>query len=64
MPPGNFESLHALKCVLGAPKVLFCACIYTYKLPSSALRVVSNFRSKSTTYGALAKLILKFASAA
>ena len=23
MPPGNFESLHALKCVLGAPEALF-----------------------------------------
>ena len=67
MPPGNFLSLHALKWVLGAPEVLFRACtqyICTCKLPSSTLCVVSNFRSKSTTYGALAKLILKFASAA
>ena len=36
--PGNFEILHALKCVLGAPEALFRACtqyIYTCKLPSS-----------------------------
>ena len=35
---GNFEILHALKCVLGAPGALFRACtqyIYTCKLPSS-----------------------------
>ena len=53
MPPGNFEILHALKCVLGAPEALFRACtqyIYTCKLPSS----ISGFRSKSATYGALA----------
>ena len=25
MPPGNFEILHALKCVLGAPEALFHA---------------------------------------
>ena len=25
-PPGNFEILHALKCVLEAPETLFCAC--------------------------------------
>ena len=52
MPPGNFEILHALKCVLGAPEALFCACtqyIYTCKLPSS----ISGFRLKSATYGAL-----------
>ena len=51
--PKNFENLHALKCVLGAPEALFHACtqyIYTCKLPSS----ISGFRSKSTTYGALA----------
>ena len=24
-PPGNFEILHALKCVMGAPEALFCA---------------------------------------
>ena len=44
MPPGNFESLHALKCVLGAPEALFHACtqyIYTCKLPS----LISGFRS-------------------
>ena len=36
-PPGNFEILYALKCVLGAPEALFHACtqyIYTCKLPS------------------------------
>ena len=26
MPPGNFEILHALKCVLGAPEAPFRAC--------------------------------------
>ena len=49
MPPGNFEILHGLKCVLGAS---FRACIQyinTYQLPSS----FSSFRSKSMTYGAL-----------
>ena len=43
-PPGNFEILHALKCVLGAPEVLFCACTkytYTCKLQSS----IRGFRS-------------------
>ena len=48
---GNFEILHALKCVLGAPEALFRACtqyIYTCKLPSS----ISSFRLKNTTYGA------------
>ena len=46
-PSGNFEIFQALKCVLGAPEALFCACtqyIYTCKLPSS----ISGFRSKST----------------
>ena len=53
MPPRNFEILHALKCVLGAPEALFHACtqyMYTCKLPSS----ISGFKSKSMTYGALA----------
>ena len=53
MAPGNLEILHALKCVLGAPDALFRACtqyIYTCKLLSS----ISGFRSKSTTYKALA----------
>ena len=52
-PPGNFEILHALKCVLGAPEALFRECtqyIYTCKLPSS----ISGFRLESTTCGALA----------
>ena len=52
-PPGNFEILHALKCILGAPEALFRArtqYIYTCKLPSS----ISGFRSKNTMYGALA----------
>ena len=51
MPPGNFEILHALKCVLGASEAPFRACIQyinTY-LASS----FSGFRSKSTTYWAL-----------
>ena len=53
MPPGNFEVLHALKCVLGASEAPFCACIqsiHTCKLPSS----FSSFRSKTMTYRALA----------
>jgi len=53
MPPGNFEILHSLKCVLGAPMAVFHACIqyiYTCKWLSS----ISGFRSKSTTYRALA----------
>ena len=52
-PPGNFEILHAPKCVLGAPEALFRACtqyIYTCKFPSS----ISSFRSK-TQYGALTR---------
>ena len=51
--PGNFEILHAVKCVLGAPETLFRACtqcIYTCKFPSS----ISGSRSKSMTSGALA----------
>ena len=47
-PLGNFEILHALKCVLGALEALFRACIqhiYTCKLPFS----ISGFRSKSTS---------------
>ena len=50
---GNFEILHVLKCVLGAPEALFRACtqyIYTCKLLCS----ISGFRSKSMMYGALA----------
>ena len=48
-PPGNFEILHALRCVLGASEALFWACIQyinTYQLPSS-------FSGFHTTYGAL-----------
>ena len=59
MPPGNFEILHALKCVLEAPEARFRACtqyIYTCKLPS----LISGFRSKNTTYGALAALRVGF----
>ena len=68
-PPGNFEILNSLKCVLGAPKAVFCTCtqcIYTCKLPSS----ISGFRSKSMTYRALASrlqlciIVHYFASAA
>ena len=54
--PRKFEMLHALKCVLGAPEVLFRACtqyIYICNLPSS----ISGFRSKSTTYEALANCV-------
>ena len=53
MPPENFEILHALKYVLRASHVPFCACIQyipTCQLPS----LFSDFRSKSTMYGALA----------
>ena len=49
VPPGNFENLHAVKCVLGGPEALCRPCtqyIYTCKLLSS----ISGFRSKSTTY--------------
>ena len=49
-PPENFEILHALKCVLRASQVPFCACIQyipTCQLPS----LFSGIRSKSTTYG-------------
>ena len=69
MSPENFEILHALKCVLGAPEALFRACtqhIYTCNLPS----LISGFRLKSTTYGALTSRLcsrecinLKFMSA-
>ena len=47
------QKFHALKCVLGALEALFHVCtqyIYTCKLPS----LISGFRSKSTTYGAVA----------
>ena len=49
-PPGDFTCSER---VLGAPEALFHTCtqsIYTCKLPSS----ISGFRSKNTTYGALA----------
>ena len=52
MPPENFEILHALKCILRASQVPFCACIQympTCQLPS----LFSGFRLESTTYGAL-----------
>ena len=39
MPPGNFEILHALKCVLGAPEALFLACTPM----STLLRLLSSF---------------------
>ena len=38
MPPGNFEILHTLKCVLGVSETSFHACvqyIHTFKLLSS-----------------------------
>ena len=53
-PPENFEILHALKCVLRASQVPFCACIQyipTCQLPS----LFRGFTSKTTTYGALAR---------
>ena len=40
MPLGNFEILHTLKCVLGAPEAFFCVHAHTCKLPSS----ISGFR--------------------
>ena len=39
MPPGNFEVLHALKCVLGAFEAPFCACIQSYIPASCRLRL-------------------------
>ena len=56
-PQKNFEILHALKCVLRDSEVPFCACIQyipTCQLPS----LFSGFRSKSTTYGALASSLV------
>ena len=29
MPLGNFEILHTLKCVLGAPEAFLCVCTHT-----------------------------------
>ena len=55
LPPGNVEIICALKCILGAAEALFHACtqyVYTCKFLSSIRN--SGFRSKSTTYGALA----------
>ena len=37
--PKNFENLHALKCVLGAPEALFHACTQTYIPASCCLRL-------------------------
>ena len=48
MPPGNFEILHTLKCVLGSSESSFHACIqyiHTCKLPSS----FSSFRKVQFT---------------
>ena len=48
MPPGNFEHLHVLKCVLEAPEAPFHACIqyiHTLKLPS----LLSGFRKVQHT---------------
>ena len=43
MPAGNVEILHALKCVLGAPKVLFRACKqYIYIPASCCLRLAAS----------------------
>ena len=59
MAPGNFETLHALKCILEAPEALFHACtqyIYTCKFLSS----ISSFRSKSSMYRALASLYQQY----
>ena len=57
MPQGNFEILHALKCVLGAPEALFVHAHSTY-IPASCLLQL-GFRSKSKMYGALAILPCK-----
>ena len=51
--PQKILRFYALKCVLRASQVPFCACIQyipTCQLPS----LFSGFRSNSTTYGALA----------
>ena len=70
--PENIEILHVLKCFLGASEAPFCASIqYNHTYLQVAI-FVSGFRSKSTTYGALARghirykvcIKLKFASAA
>ena len=51
--PENFEILHALKCVLRASQVPFCACIQ-YIPTCQCLSLFSGFRVKSMTYRALA----------
>ena len=50
MLPGNFEILHALKCVPGAPKAPFRACTrYTYILASCHLQLaVSDQKVRRT----------------
>ena len=66
VPLGNFEILHALKCVLEAPEALFCACtqhIYTCKLPFSISGFqIEKYKSADCTV-AMQDINLKFASA-
>ena len=50
MPLGNFEILHTLKCVLGAPEALFCARTHL----QVAIFDLRFQIEKYTTYGALA----------
>ena len=55
MPSGNFEILHALKRVLEVSEAPFRAHAYSTYIPASChLYAFSGFRSKSTTYRALA----------
>ena len=49
-PLGNFEILHALKYVLGAPEALFCTCIQYLQVTVLNLW----FQIENMTYRALA----------
>ena len=69
VPLGNFEILHALKCVLQAPEALFVLAhstyipIYTCKLPFSISGFqIKKYKSADCTI-AMQDINLKFASA-
>ena len=47
MPPGNFEILRALKCVLGAPEALYYAAHSTYIPASCCLRLAMEIKKCS-----------------
>ena len=53
MPPGNFEILHALKCVLGAPEALYRAAHSTYIPASCCLRLAISDQEVFTGWRAL-----------